>query len=232
MTMSFIPMRSYSRSSPIAAVTESATNSTSAELPTSMTFVERSPLLRVGTTALAAIILTFTLRAAEQTDIFDRPATPLRNGTPCERQSAVTVASSAVMALTIAHVFGLNRTQLSEACTVRRQTIYNWLRGMESEGSNRDRLVGLYVIATELQSRGVTIEPHLVTRSAPDGGNLLRLLAAPQHDPSRITSLADSLSQTSTAPWPMPLSEMLGSSKRDEQRERQRQLDGIRDIQG
>ena len=48
--------------------------------------------------------------------------------------------------------FGLNKTQLAEACQVRRQTIYDWYAGnFEAEGKNAHRLNELYRIALSIE---------------------------------------------------------------------------------
>lgn len=83
----------------------------------------------------------------------------------------------------LAHIqarFGLNKTQLAQACQVQRQTIYDWYAGrFEAEGKNAQRLDELYKLALSLEQSSPTPIPSKLTEKAlANSKSLSELLAA------------------------------------------------------
>lgn len=82
----------------------------------------------------------------------------------------------------LAHVqarFGLNKTQLAQACQVQRQTIYDWYAGrFEAEGKNAQRLDELYRLALSIeQSFPMAIPSKLSDKALANSKSLSALLS-------------------------------------------------------
>jgi 3-oxoacyl-ACP reductase-like protein len=149
-----------------------------------------------------------------------------------QRASMPTPVRTSAMVESITTAFGLNRSQAADVLRVRRQTIYNWLNGAESEGGNLARIQAIYDLVGSIPA---FVDPVMAIRKTPDGSSsLLEMLSAERLDKSAILSWVETLGKPVRHRRAPLLSDILREAgiPRNEEAERRRLLDGISHHQG
>lgn len=185
---------------------------------------------QIGTTMLArgALLVFLALPIAENTG----PNRAQENRAVTQRASTPTPVRTSAMVESITTAFGLNRSQAADVLRVRRQTIYNWLNGAESEGGNLARIQAIYDLVGSIPA---FVDPVMAIRKTPDGNSsLLEMLSAERLDKSTILSWVETLGKPVHHRRAPLLSDILREAgiSRNEEAERQQGLDGISYHQG
>jgi DNA-binding XRE family transcriptional regulator len=119
-----------------------------------------------------------TSEVAAQLSRFPQSSSANPNDDFTVRPSVQQLPSTAEKLAAIQSTFGLNKSQLATACSVKRQTIYDWYAGnFEAEGSNADRLAALYRLVTTIRRSGLQpVSSKSADKSLANGESLLELL--------------------------------------------------------
>jgi hypothetical protein len=158
--------------------------------------------------------------------LFPQSSSTQPNDAVVAKASVQRVLSTGERLAAVQSAFGLNKTQLAEVCSVKRQTIYDWYAGnFEAEGVNASRLDALYgLVMTIRKARLRPVPPRTVDRPLAGGEALIELLRREEIDANAIQGAVAQL-QSMVAPGPRSRREQLGwAPLSEEQRQEQREL--------
>jgi DNA-binding XRE family transcriptional regulator len=153
------------------------------------------PKATVATFAATALALASLSTSSPLAQPLHRHSVLFPQSSSAQPNDAVVAKASVQRALStgerlaaVQSTFGLNKTQLAEVCSVKRQTIYDWYAGnFEAEGENASRLYSLYGLVVTMRDAGLhPVPPRSVDRPLTKEGSLLRLLCRERIDTDAV----------------------------------------------